>query len=174
MTGKSQSILLGAMIVGLLATIFGLVQFSVQSQVFGTLACCVIPTAGALLATWHYTSTNALTIRAGEGAMIGLAACILGNFVSLGLSLVVSYTGLMPSPFDVEAVIEMTQESMVDRGSSQAEIDQAIGFMREFYFVFVIVAVVAYGVLGAVVGAIGASLFKRGEPDMEFGAPEME
>jgi len=162
------------MIVGLLATIFGLVQFSVQSQVFGTLACCVIPTAGALLATWHYTSANALTIRAGDGAMIGLAACILGNFVSLVLSLLVSYTGLMPSPFDVEAVIEMTQQSMVDRGSSQAEIDQAIGFMREFYFVFVIVAVVAYGVLGAVAGAIGASLFKRGEPDMEFGASEME
>ena len=162
------------MIVGLLATIFGLVQFSVQSQVLGSLACCVIPTTGALLATWHYTSTNALTIRAGEGAMIGLAACILGYFISLVLSLLVSYTGLMPSPFDVEAVIEMTQESMVDRGSSQAEIDQAIGFMRKFYLVFVIVAMVAYGALGAVVGAIGASLFKRGEPDMELGAPEME
>ena len=162
------------MIVGLLATIFGLVQFSVQSQVLGSLACCVIPTTGALLATWHYTSTNALTIRAGEGAMIGLAACILGYFISLVLSLLVSYTGLMPSPFDVEAVIEMTQESMVDRGSSQAEIDQAIGFMRKFYLVFVIVAMLAYGALGAVVGAIGASLFKRGEPDMELGAPEME
>ncbi|HEX9659492.1 MAG TPA: hypothetical protein VGA18_04290 [Rhodothermales bacterium] len=174
MTGKSQSIFLGAMVVGLLATIFGMVQFSAQSQVLGSVACCVIPTVGALVATWHYTSTNTLTIRAGEGAMIGLAACIIGYFVSLVLSLLVSYTGLMPSPFDVEAVIEMTQESMVDSGSSQAEIDQAIGFMREFFFVFVMVGIVAYGVLGAVVGAIGARLFKRGEPDMDLGAPEME
>jgi hypothetical protein len=174
MTGKSQSILLGAMIVGLLSTIFGLVQFSIQSQVLGSLACCLIPTVGALVSTWHYTSTNALTIRAGEGAMIGLVASILCYFISLVLSVLVSYTGLMPSPFDVEAMIEMTEESLVNRGSSQEEIDMAIGAMRDFYFLFVIVAIVAYGVLGAVVGAIGANLFKRGAPDIELGAPEME
>lgn len=174
MTGKFQSILLGSMVVGLLATLFGLIQFSVQSQVLGSLSCCVIPTVGALMATWHYTSTNGLTIRAGEGALIGLAAGVLGYFISLVLSVVVSVTGLMPSPFDVEAVIEMTQDAMVNRGSSQTEIDQATGFMRQFYFAFIAVAVVAYGVLGAVVGAIGASIFKHGGPDMELGAPEIE
>lgn len=174
MTGKFQSILLGGTIVGLLATLFGLIQFGAQSQILGSLACCVIPTVGALVATWHYTSTNGLTIRAGEGAMMGLTACIVGYVISLVLSLLVSFTGLMPSPFDVEAVIELTEDSMINRGSSQEEIDQAIGFMRQFYFVFVGVAVVAYGVLGAVVGAIGANVFKHGGPEMDLGAPEIE
>lgn len=174
MTGKFQSILLGAMIVGLLATLFGLIQFSIQSQVLGSLACCVIPTVGALVAVWHYTSTNGLTIRAGEGAMIGVAACLVGYVISLVLSVIVSFTGLMPSPFDVEAILEMTQDQMINQGNSQEEIDQAMGWMRQFYFVFVAVALVAYSVIGAVVGAIGANMFKHGGPEMDLGAPELE
>lgn len=165
MTGKFQSILLGALIVGLLATLLSLLQIGMQSQVLGSLACCAIPTIGGLMATWHYTSTNELTIRAGEGALIGLAACVLGYVVSLILSVAVSFTGLMPSPFDVDAIVEMAQDSMISRGSSQQEIDQVIGFTRNYYVAIVGAVILAYGIFGAVVGAIGANIFKHGAPE---------
>jgi hypothetical protein len=163
MTGKSQSILLASLIVGLLATLFGLIQFNVQSQVLGTAACCIIPTVGGLMATWHYTSINSITIRAGEGAMMGLAACVIGYVVSLVLSVLVSFTGLMPGPFDIEAVVEVTRSSMMESGTSEEEIETAIGFVRQYFYLFIVVALVAYGLLGAVVGAIGANVFKHGE-----------
>lgn len=165
MTGKFQSILLGAMIVGLLATLFGLVQFSVQSQLLSTAACCTIPSIGALVSTWHYASTNAITIRAGEGAMIGLAACILGYVISVVLTVLISFTGLVPSPFDVDAVIELTRERMLEAGSSSEEIDKAVGIMEQYFYLFSLIAVVMYALLGAVVGAIGANIFKHGAPE---------
>lgn len=168
MTGKSQSILLGGMIVGLLATLFGLVQFSVQSQVLGTVACCVIPTVGALMATWHYTSTNALTIRAGEGAMMGLSACVLGYVISVVLTVLISFTGLVPSPFDVDAVIEVTRNTMSESGSSEEEIDMAVEFIAQYFHFFTVIAVVMYALLGAVVGAIGANVYKHGEPEAKM------
>lgn len=165
MTGKYQSILLGSMIVGLLSALFSLVQYSVQSQILGTAACCAIPTIGALMATWHYTSTNTLTIQAGEGALMGLATCMIGYFISVILSVLISFTGLAPSPFDVDAVMEITRNSMLDRGSSEEEIDTAVGMIRQYFFLFSLIAIVAYGLFGAVVGAIGASVFKHDSPE---------
>ena len=162
MTGKFQSILLGAMIVGLLATILSLIQFGVQSQILGSVACCLIPTLGAIVATWHFASTNALTIPAGQGAMMGLSVALLGWVISTILSMLVALTGLMPSPFDVDAIVELAKESMVNQGNSQAEIDTAVGFMRQYYLVLVAVTVVVYGLIGAVAGAIGANVFKHG------------
>lgn len=162
MTGKFQSILLGSMIVGLLAALFGLVQYNVQSQVLATVSCCVIPTIGALMATWHYTSTNSLTISAGEGATMGLAACALGYVVSVVLSVLISFTGLIPSPFDVQAVLDITRDSMVESGSSEEEMEVALGMIEQYFFLFSLIGIVAYGLFGAVVGAIGGSIYKKG------------
>lgn len=162
MTSKFQSILLGSVIVGLVATLFGLAQVETQSQVLGTLACCVIPTIGALIATWHYASTNGLTMSPGSGAMMGLSVGVLGYLISLILNIIVSYTGLMPSPFDVDAIMELSRESMVNQGMSDEEIDRGIDMARQYYPAFVAAAAVVYALIGAVVGAIGANVFKHG------------
>ncbi|MGA7307293.1 MAG: hypothetical protein WBW88_20700, partial [Rhodothermales bacterium] len=81
------------------------------------------------------------------------------------LSVGVSFTGLMPNPFDVDAIVEMAQDSMISRGSSQQEIDQAIGFMRNYYIAIIAAVILAYGIFGAVVGAIGANIFEHGAPE---------
>ena len=167
MTGKFQSILLGGLIVGLLGSLFGLAQFGVQSQVLGWLACCVVPTTGAFVSTWHYASTNAITIPQGQGATIGLAACLLGYAISAVLSVLISLTGLIPNPFDAEAVMQLTRERMMQSGSSAEQIDKATEFVGHYFYLFNIIAVIAYGLLGAVAGAIGANLFKRGSAQPE-------
>ncbi|MFV1981638.1 MAG: hypothetical protein ACC655_10825, partial [Rhodothermia bacterium] len=78
MTGKFQSILLGALVSGILGAAYHVIQFNYQSQIMGVVACLLLPTLGALIATWHYTTTNSLTIPSGGGAVIGLSASILG------------------------------------------------------------------------------------------------
>lgn len=162
MPGKFQSILLGALITGILSAAYFVVQFSYQSQILGAVVCCVVPTVGALVATWHYTTTNAITIAAGQGAMIGLAACVLGYIVSDILLLALSALGVSPGPFDVDAIVEMTRENMVEQGQNPEVIDQAVEFTRNFFWAFALLGVVANGLFGAIVGAIGASVFKKG------------
>ena len=161
MSGKFQSILLGALIAGILGAAYHVIQFSYQSQLMGALACCLVPTVGALAATWHYTTTNALTIQSGEGAMIGLSACILGYVVSVVLAIAISIAGLAPSPFDVDAIVELARENMIEQGQDPDVIDQSEEWTRKLFWVFPIVAIAANALFGAVVGAIGANVFKK-------------
>lgn len=163
MSGKFQSILLGAVITGILGAAYHVLQSNYQSQIMGVIACCVFPTIGALVATWHFTTTNSLTITTGEGAMIGLAACVLGYFVSVVLAYAISLVGVAPSPFDVDAIIEVQRETMAKQGQDPQVMEQAEGFTRRFFWLFPIIGIVANALFGAIVGAIGATLFKKGD-----------
>jgi hypothetical protein len=163
MSGKFQSILLGALVIGILGAAYFVVQFSYQSQILGTVVCCVVPTVGALLAVWHFTTTNSLTISAGEGAMIGLLAGLLGYVFTDVLAVLMSLIGVSPSPFDVDAIVDMARQNMVNQGQDPEIIDQATEMTRKFFWAFALVGLVANAVFGAIVGAIGASFFKRGE-----------
>lgn len=162
MSGKFQSILLGAIVAGILGSTYHVLQFSYQSQILGVVLCCAIPTVGALIATWHFTTTNTITITAGEGAMIGLLACVGGYVVSLILSSLVAVLGVAPGPFDVDAIIEMTRNQMVEQGQDPETIDQATEITRKFFWGFAAMGIVANALFGAIVGAIGATLFKKG------------
>ena len=162
MTGKFQSILLGALVAGILGSAYHVIQFSYQSQVMGIVACCLIPTAGALIATWHYTTSNSLTIPNGEGAIIGVSACVLGYLVSVALTITISMIGVVPGPFDVDAIVELSKQTMIDQGRDEAVIEQSEVFTRKFFWAFPVIGIVANALFGAVIGAIGAHLFKKG------------
>jgi hypothetical protein len=167
MTGKFQSILLGALVTGLLSSAYWVIQFGYQSQVLGIVVCCAVPTVGALLAVWHFTTTNSLTIRAGEGALMGLMACLLGYVISYVLNILVAAVGVAPSPFDVDAIVELTRDSMIEQGQDPAVIEQSEEFTRKLFWVFPLIGLAANAVFGAVVGAVGASLFKKGGTSAE-------
>ena len=163
MSGKFQSILLGALLTGILAAAYYVVQFGNQSQILGALSCCVVPTVGALVAVWHYTTTNALTLASGQGATIGMSAGALGYVISWVLALLISLTGIVPGPFDMEAIVEVTRDAMVEQGQDPAIIDQSIEMVRQFFWLGPVIGVAAYSAFGAVVGAIAANVFKKGD-----------
>jgi hypothetical protein len=162
MTDKFQSIILGALVFGILGAAYHVIQFSYQSQIAGVVTCCLLPTIGALVATWHYTTSNSLTIPLGEGAVIGLSASLLGYAVTIVLALLISVIGIAPSPFDVEAIIELSRESLIEKGQPDEVIQQSEEITRNFFWIFPVVGIAAYALFGAVVGAIGASVFKKG------------
>jgi hypothetical protein len=172
MSSRFQSIFLGAVVVALIGTVFTVVLQNQQSQILGAISCCVIPTIGALIAVWHYTSTNELTLKAGQGAMLGFWAALLGFLLSYVLTVIISYVGVVPSPFDVEAQLELAQERMMEQGMSGDQMDQAEEFTRKFFFVFHIAGFVIYALIGAIGGAIGANIFKKGTASDETEAVE--
>ena len=155
MTGKSSSILIGVLvyiIVGLL------LQFIASgSQVAGAFLGCLFPLACAMVAVWHYTSNNNLTIPAGEGAGMGALVGLIGAIIGGILALVLVSMGVLPDPMDA------AMENMRAQGLNEEQIEQAMGFAGSMTGVFGIIIGTVFGaVLGAVGGAIGASVFKKG------------
>lgn len=163
MSGKFQSIVLGALLTGVLNAAYYVMQFSGTSQIMQMVACCVVPTIGALVAVWHYTTTNSLTITAGEGALIGLSASLLGSIVvSNVLVFALSLLDIVPHPFDVDAIVENTERMLTEQGQEPEIIEQSVEMTRNFFWAFVGVGLAAFALFGAVVGAIGANVFKKG------------
>ena len=167
MPSKNQSILLGAAVytVAGLITAFLSVNGGQSAQYVVSALCCLAALAGPFTAVWHYTSTNNLTVPAGTGAGIGAAAVVLGGIVSYAVTKLLQVAGIYPS--DAE-MIEQQRDQMISQGMEPEAVDQAMGFAEMFQGIggFAINLVIA-AVIGAIGGAIAASIFKKGTADYE-------
>ncbi len=86
MPDTKQSILLGALVTGILGTSYlGLIT---------TLMCCMNVIAGALVAIWHYTETNELTISGGKAAGMGALVAVGGSVIASVLTLILMTAGI--------------------------------------------------------------------------------
>lgn len=156
MSAKAPSILIGILAYVILSI---LLQFFAAGVGFlsGVLGCLVI-LGSAMVGVWHYTSTNGLTIPAGEGAGIGALVGLGGAVLAGVLSLLLISAGAMPDPADL-AVEQMRAQGLTDE-----QIEAQRGMLELFGSPLMVLLV--GGVLGALVGAIGgvigASVFKHG------------
>ncbi len=162
---KSQSILLGAVVTGVLGVIFSLA--AQQYQWLGFISCCLVPIVGGLLAVWHYTTTHELTIPGGEGAKIGALTALFGNILSSILAVVLSFVGIGHNPFSSKAAREAALRQLENQNIPPEAYDQALQQIERFtspgfILLFAVIGLIAYALVGAVGGAIGASIFKRG------------
>ena len=98
MPDSKQSILLGALVTGLLST-------SYLSYI--NLLCCLGVIAGALVAVWHYTDTNELTIPTGKGAGLGAMAAMGGTVIAVVLNLVLLQMGIRHDLAAVEFMVKL-------------------------------------------------------------------
>lgn len=150
MPSKLQSVLLAGLAAGVLTSVVSMIPV-----VGGCIACLLYAGAG-VLAVWHYTSTNELTLTGGQGAgvgaMAGLASAIVGTILSqLAIAL-----GLMPS------FKEMMAKGMENMDPAQAEQMEGLFGSPAFFAGIIVVGIIIAAILGTVGGAIGASLFKSG------------
>lgn len=148
-----QSIILGGLVSGLLSTSYlGFINW----------LCCMGVLVGAIVAVWHYTDTNTLTIPTGQGAKLGAFSALIGLLISTVLNFILIKAGInhetafsefilnsfgsqMP-PEQVEAMEEaMNQEKTI------ATYAQAIG-----------IGSILFAIFGAIGGAIAAKMFKKG------------
>lgn len=153
MPDTKQSIILGALVSGILST-------SYLSYI--NLLCCMGVIAGALVTVWHYTDTNELTISGGKGAGMGTLAALGGGVISLVLNLILIKAGIRHDLAFSEFIINRMGDSMppeqLEAMELAMEADFAIGpFLLNAIFGFALSA--AFGAAG---GAIGAKLFKKG------------
>lgn len=124
--------------------------------------CCAGVIIGAMVAVWHYTNTNELTIPTGEGAVMGLIAAVVGTVVAFVLNMILTSMGL-----GLEAAI---QEFVLDRFGDQMSPEQLADMEEQFEassslgarLVNGVIGLAVSSVFGAIGGALGASLFKKG------------
>ena len=152
MPSKQQSIILGGLIAGLLSTSYlGLIN----------LLCCAGVIIGALVSVWHYTDTNELTIKPGQGAVIGLLAALIGWGVSFVLNFILIKAGIRSDLVISQFILDRLGDSM-----PQESVDQMVEQMNAEMTLAKYLAGAVWGLLfpvfGAIGGSIGALLFKKG------------
>ena len=154
MPNKQQSVLIGAAVTTVLSTSYlGLINC----------LCCAGIIAGAMVAVWHYTDTNNLTITAGNGAMIGVMTAVIGTLISLVLDYIFIKMGvradLAITNFIVNSFGDQMPPDQLDAMLEAAEAEITIAR----HFGGGMIGVLISAIFGAIGGAIGASVFKKGE-----------
>lgn len=155
MNSKTQSILIGALVVGVLSTSY---------LSFINIICCLGVMLGGATAVWHYTSTNELTIMSGEGAGLGALAGILGGLLGFALDQTMGLFGLGSQQIQQGLWEGFMQAEQIEAMQEQQEAFQS-GGMR---FVGALIGMAFGAVFGAIGGAVGSSMFKNGEQVDEY------
>jgi hypothetical protein len=157
MSGKWTSIFIGALV----ATIALILSMALNDptnptgSLAGTAICCLGALGAGLVAAWHYASTNEVTIPGGEGAGMGAAAGALSAILAGLLSYALIAAGILPDP---EVVMQEMLDTMPADQREMAERFSGLGSGPAGWVVNALI----YAVIGALGGAIGAAVFKRG------------
>jgi hypothetical protein len=158
MTPRTQSILLSGAAIAVIATLVGLLQ----QPILVFCASCLVVLGGGLLATWHYTGTNNVTITPGQGAGMGALTGVTAALISVALGAILTAAGILPEPAEA---MQRAFEQQGGAGLSPEQEDAVLNFVRSpFYYVLVaLFSAMIYAIGGAIGGAIGANLFRRGD-----------
>ena len=176
MPSKSNSILIGGLVAGLIGTVIAVVSTQMTmgalesgdqpnqmvQLVFGLIG-CLVPVSAGLIAVWHYTGENELTLRGGQGVGLGALTGIAYAVVAVALGFLLQWLNVLPSPDEY-------MDTFVNSGAlDQAGEEAADAILRWTEFMVrwgsIIMALVFGVVMGLIGGAIGAAMFKRGEDD---------
>ena len=153
MPDTKQSLILGALVSGILST-------SYLSLI--NLLCCMGVIAGALVAVWHYTETNELTIPTGKGAGMGAVAAIGGAAIALVLNLVLIQMGIRHDLAFAEFMMNRLGDQMPPEQLESLEAQLEAPFELGPYLLNGLLGFAISGAFGAIGGAIGAKVFKKG------------
>lgn len=156
MPDSKQSIIMGALVVGILST-------SYLSYI--NILCCLGVIAGALVAVWHYTDTNELTIPTGKGASLGAMAAIAGTAIAVILNLILIQVGIRHDLAMVEFFVNSMGDSMPPEQLEEMEAQLEAPFEMGPYFLNSLIGFAIAAAFGAIGGSIGAKVFKKGGDD---------
>ena len=118
--------------------------------------------AGAIVAVWHYTDTNELTIPTGQGAKMGVFAALIGLLVATVLNFILMKAGINHETAFSEFIINKFGDQMPPE---QLEaIEEAMTKEKTIldYVKAIGMGAVAFSAFGAMAGAIAAKMFKKG------------
>lgn len=151
MTPRQQSILIGAVVTGVLSTSY---------LSFINTICCLGVIIGGIVAVQQYSTQTGIAIEAGDGAVLGALAgaggAVLGSIFDAALRPV----GLDSTSIS-QGMMQQWMEGMQGQEGMSPEMMQQFqgggGIMM--FLVGLGFSIVVYAIFGAIGGAIGAALF---------------
>lgn len=135
---------------------------------FINILCCAGVLTGAMVAVWHYTSTNELTLSGSQGASLGVQAALAGFAIAFVLNFVLMSLGIRHDLAVAEWSLNTFGDNMQDAQLEQLEEQLNTPFSLGFYLKTTIlsmngaIGIAATAAFGAIGGAIGAAAFKNG------------
>lgn len=152
MPNRTQSVLIGGLVAGILSTsVLGVIN----------ILCCAGVIIGAVVGVWHYTEENQLTIPSGQGALIGALCGVVGAIIAGVLNQVLVAIGL-----DFATAMQETMMQNFGMSADQVEQMRQMQEAQQGGVLWVILGTlfntVLFAVFGAIGGAIGASVFQKG------------
>lgn len=156
MPTKSQSIFLAGAAIGVAAAILGLIP------AIGSCLACIAYIGSGALAVWHYTDRHQLTLQGSQGAGMGALAGMVAMAIASILSYLFMAIGLTPP------LRQLIEEQLDSSGMDPAQAEQIMEMTTSPLFIIgvFLVALVIYAILGAIGGAIGATVFKKGNENI--------
>ena len=144
---------MGALVTGILST-------SYISLI--NLLCCLGVIAGALVTVWHYTETNELTIPTGKGASMGVLSALAGLLMATALNLILISVGINHETVMQEWIMNKFGDSMAPEQIEAMEAEMEAGKTLVQHFLSLLIGGGVSSVFGAIGGAMGAKIFKKG------------
>jgi hypothetical protein len=155
----AQPALVGGLVVGVLSAL------PIVSA--GNLCCCLWVVCGGAAAAFLLQQNQAAPITAGDGALVGLMAGVVGAFVSLLLSIPIT---ILIAPLErafFERLSQATGSMRPElRGYLNGAVGASIGLVLQFLFMLF-----AGPVFSTIGGLLGAAIFKKPIPPLVPEAP---
>ena len=166
---KTPSIAVGVAVYVVLGLISAFIMFNggTGAQMLGSVFGCLVMLTVPVVAVWHYASSNALTLSAGQGAGLGALATAVGVVISGLISLGLQAVGAFPSN---EEIMDRQRDQLIAQGNmSPEDVDQMMGFfggMADNPLLSLGSNALIGAVVGAIAGAIAAAVFKKGDAEL--------
>lgn len=156
MPSKTQSILIGGLLVGILSTSYlGLINFF----------CCAGIIVGALVAVQHYGKTYGIAVETRDALTIGIGAALVGLVIATTLNFVLALVGIRADLVIQQFMLDSFGDSMPPEQAREIEDQMArpvtVGMFFGVQFLWGLLIAVIFGAVG---GAIGGALTRRNAP----------
>ena len=156
MQNKTQSIIIGGLIAGILSTSY---------LGFINMLCCAGIIIGAVVAVWHYGKTYGIAVPTKEAVIIGIMVAVLAVVISGILNYVLALAGIRAD----QAITQMMMDSFganmppeqLDEMERQMNKPVSLGM---FFGVNFLIGLVVSSIFGAAGGAIGAAITRKNAP----------
>jgi hypothetical protein len=124
--------------------------------------CCMGVLIGAVVAVWHYTDTNELTIPTGKGATMGIMAALSGLLIATVLNIILVKIGINHETAINEFVINRFGDILPPEQIEAMEAEMLKEKTLLDYVKSVGFGALAFTAFGAIGGAIASKMFKKG------------
>ncbi len=170
------SVIIGALFVGIVSSIFGLVSqyMTINSEPTGApftvadslgIVSCLVAAFGGFISVRHYAKENDITFKIGKGAVIGLFVGFVGTIVGTVINLIWTYvidTNLTQNFYDWQI------RDLETQNLPQEQFEMALNFIPEPGSISALLWVIGFGLIGfgivnLITGIIAAKVFASEE-----------